>query len=83
MLKPSLLRQRVTSLKRIAILHRFGHQLDEEAQACLMALERAGIPAQLGGVQHGHNIISLEIKEDVGDVTSLLRTYGFAVMAVP
>jgi hypothetical protein len=70
-------------MKRIVILHHFGHKLSEEAEACLMALERAGIPAQLGEVQHGHNIISLELKEDIGHVTSLLRAHGFEVIAVP
>jgi hypothetical protein len=63
-------------LKRITIFHRLGHQLAEEAEACLMALDRAGISAHLGNVQHGHNIIVLEGEEDVIRATTLLRGDG-------
>jgi hypothetical protein len=71
------------AIKRIAIFHHFGHKLAEEAEACLIALHRAGIPAHLGDVQHGHNILSVKMEEDIVHATSLLRAYGFEVMALP
>jgi hypothetical protein len=55
------------------VFHRFGHELDDEGQASLLALKRAGIPADLGEVRYGNNLISLEAEEDIAPATSLLK----------
>jgi hypothetical protein len=58
-------------MKRIAVLYRFGHKLAEEAEACLMALNRGGIPAHLGNMERADNILWIEEDENVRHAIAL------------
>jgi PAS domain S-box-containing protein len=70
-------------MKRIAVLCRPGHELDDEAEACLVALNRAGISTHIGKPEEQYNIIW--VKEDLvlERALALLRACSFEVMERP
>jgi hypothetical protein len=64
------------AMKRINVPRRPGHELDADADDCLVYVSWAGIPAHMGRVERGHNIIWVE-DADVERAGVILRAHGF------
>jgi len=61
-------------MKRITVRHRLGHKLAEEAEACLMALNRGSISAHPSEVEQGYNMIWIEHDADLERTSDFLRS---------
>jgi hypothetical protein len=70
-------------MKMLAVLRRPGHKLDDDGDACLAYLHRAGICAHFGKPEPERNILWVEINSDLDRAVALLRADGFQVSEHP